>query len=258
MINVIVPVVEDAEKFSNFIQNTKKTGVKFFVGVHESLAKNFSKSKDVELHIYGDKANKEEIINSLHTCKMKKGKVLILRRVLTEDEWTKLTSSSGDIATLKAKHNKFVTAIKNFGSMIVRKFFAFNFFEDISAICYGESMFELVSVCANLSMATRVNRYVGLDIQEFETESKQVKKQYSHWKTISIFLLWTLVLLGSIAGGTLVCIFTEVWSLTILLVIFWIIVAIMFWLVALINFMRAITVGDLRYGRAEELTGGTS
>ncbi len=255
MINVIIPVVEDAESFSSFIQATSNADVKFFVGVRESLASKltFKKKTNVELHVFSNSSNKEEIINSLHSCKMNKGKILVLRRTITEEEWTKLTSSSADVTTLKAKRIKFVQAIKNFGRMVVRKFFAFNFFEDISATCYGENMFELITVCANLSMATRVNRYVGIKIEEIETDKKPVKKQFSRWKTALLFTLWTLFMLGSIAGGVLVCVYTAITSLTILFVIFWMVVAIMIWLVAVINFTRTLAVGYLRYGRAEEI-----
>ena len=58
MINVIVPIVSDVEKFSTFIKGNKKNGVKFFVGIKQSLAKKFVlKSKNVDVHIFSDKAN---------------------------------------------------------------------------------------------------------------------------------------------------------------------------------------------------------
>ena len=69
MINVIVPIVSDVEKFSTFIKGNKKNGVKFFVGIKQSLAKKFVlKSKNVDVHIFSDKANREEIINFNERC----------------------------------------------------------------------------------------------------------------------------------------------------------------------------------------------
>lgn len=253
MINIILPVVENAEKYLEFIDKIKKNDVKIFVGVRQSLADRFSKNKNIELHVFNDKANKEEIINSLHSCKLQKGKILIVRRPLNEEEYNNLTSTTKDIATLKAKRNGFVEAIKRFAMTVVRKFFAFSYFEDISAIFYNESMFELLSVCSNHSMASRVNKYVGLDVEEFTTTEKPVKKDYNKWKNALMFTLWCILLIGSVVGGVLVCVYVSQQALIVILVMCWIFVALMFWGVGLINFTRTVAVGDLRYGRAEEI-----
>lgn len=252
MINIIVPIVERVKEYQTFIDKASKRGVKIFVGIRESLAGEFKANKNTEIHIYTDKSKKEEIINSLHSCKMAYGKVLIVRRPLTDTEYEKLTTSNKDIVTLKAKHNKFVKAIKNFATNVIRRIFAFSFFEDISAICYGENMFDLLSVCANLSMASRINHYVGLDIEEIVTTEKPVKKEYNKFKNVLKFLIYWLILGGSVAGGVLVCMLTPLYALTVIAVVFWIIMALMLWLVGLVNFTRAVTVGQLRYGRGEE------
>lgn len=253
MINLIVPIVEDVEKFETFIRENNSNDMKIFVGIKESLAKYFSlKAKNVEIHIFENKSNREEIINALHSCKMEKGKLMIVRRPLANQEFFSLVSSTKDIVTLKSKHNKFVSAIKKFMGAVVKRFFAFNFFEDISAICYGESMFELLSVCTNLSMASRINKYVGIEIEEIETNEKQVKKDYSRSKAVFKFLLGTLFFLGSLAGGILVCLFTPLKALIVILVIFWVFFALVIWLISIVNYTRTLAVGDIRYGKAEE------
>ncbi len=261
MINLILPVVEEPEKLAEFAKKAAKSDVKVFVGVRKGL--NFdlgkkSRSKkaekaNIEVHTFAENANAEEIINALHSAKMEKGKILICRRPLTEEEFSKLTTSQKDVATLKAKHSKFSTALKNFAKKIVKRFFAFTYFEDISAICFGENMFELMTTIQNLSMASRINRYVGVDIEEVETAEKQVKKQYSRTKNILSFLLWTLLLLGSIAGGVLTCIFAPLHALIVILVIFWILLALFLWFVGFVNFTRTLAVGKLHFGRAEEV-----
>ncbi len=252
MINIIVPIVEDVSSFQTFLDKIATKDVKIFVGIKESLAKDFKPNKATELHVFGDKSKKEEIINSLHSCKMTKGKILIARRPLKDEEYQKLTTSTKDIVTLRAKHNRFVGWLKKVSTLVIKRIFAFSFFEDISAICYSENMFDLLSVCANLSMASRINRYVGLDVEEIVTDEKPVKKEYSRPKNIIKFLLYCLFFGGSVAGGVLVCIFTPLYALTVIAVMFWIIVALMLWLVSLVNFTRAIAVGETRYGRAEE------
>lgn len=259
MINLILPVVEEPEKFAEFAKKVEKSDVKVFVGVKKGLnfdlgGKRKRQKPNIEVHTYAENANVEEIINSLHTLKMEKGRLLICRRPLTDEEFSKLTHSQKDVATLKAKHSKFFTLLKDFAKRIVKRFFAFTYFEDISAICFGENMFELMSTIQNLSMASRINRYVGIEIEEVETAEKQVRKQYSRVKNILKFLFWTLVLAGSVAGGVLVCIFTPLHALIVILVIFWILLALFLWFVGFVNFTRTLAVGNLRFGRAEELS----
>lgn len=253
MFNVIVPIVDKLEEYLQFFKKQTKTGVKFYVGITQSLAQQLPKLRQIEVHVFADKTNKEQMINALQQCNLSEGKILIARRPLEQQEFSALVKSQSDITTLKAKHGKFYTWLKNLGRFIIKKFFAFTYFEDISAICYGENMFQLVSVCANLSMASRVNKYVGVSIDEIETDSKPVKKDYNKPWTFAKFALYTAFALGSIAGGILVCIFTKVTAITVMLVLLWYVVAIMLWFVGLLNFMRTLSVGDLRFAKAEEI-----
>ena len=253
MTNIIVPIVEDVKKFEEFVKKIARKENKVFVGIRASLAKDFAlKSKFVEMHIFDDKSKKEEIINALHSCKKEKGKLLIVRRPLLESEFTALTKSTKDIAILKAKTGNFAQKMKNFVKSIINKIFAFSYFDDISAICYGESMFELLSVCQDLSMASRVNKYVGVEIDEIETEQKSVKKDYNKCKAVLNLLAGILFFLASLAGGICICIFTTLQVLIVFAVIAWIFIALVIMAISIINFMRTIAVGDLHFGRAEE------
>ncbi len=255
MINVIVPITKDVEEFSAFVSKYANKTTKFFVGVTESLAAKFDcKKKDVEVHIYKDGARVEEIVNALGSCKREKGKLLIARRPLSDDEYTKLTTSNKDIVSLKAVRSKFATKFKNFARKLIKKVFAFSYFEDISAICYGESMYELLSVCPNLSNASRLNRYVGVSVEEIETEAKPVRKEYGRAENIMNLLLGTVFFLGTILtiiflGVTL----PKIKALYVVLMVLWVVVALVCQIVALVNFTRTVTVGQLDFGRVEEI-----
>ena len=253
MINVIVPIVENVANWQDFIKRHNSDDVQFFVGIREDLKQEFSlKSKNVHLKVFKSESKKEEIINSLHSSKLQEGKILVVRRALTDEEFLNLTTSKCDISHLTTQRGRFVTAFKNFVRMLIMRFFAFSFFDDISAICYGENMFQLMSVCANLSMASRVNKYVGVEIEQYVTTNKSVKKDYCRWKNILMIVLWSLLLAGSIVGGTLICVYVSTYMLVVLGVVLWIVVALGLWLMAMINFLRNVAVGNLRYGRAEE------
>lgn len=252
MINVILPVVENPEQFEAFVKEHSGKDVKFFVGIRRGL--NFSSNlKNVELHTFVEKATAEEIVNALHTCNMQQGRILIARRPLTKGEFENLTTSDKEIATLKVKCNRFLTAFKNFAKNLVRRFFAFTFFDDISAICFNEEMFASVRANGNLSLSSRINKYVGVEFDEIDAEEKPVKKQYNRVKNISAFVFWTLLLIASIVGGALICSLLPIRALIVIIVVFWIILAAFFWFVGFINFMRTCSVGQLHYGRAEEV-----
>ncbi len=252
MINVLLPVVESPEKFEAFIKENSGKDVKFFVGIRRGL--NFSSNlQNVELHTFVESAKTEEIINALHTCNMEEGKILIARRPLSKKEFLALTKSDKEIATLKAKHGKFFNMLKNFARKIVKRFFAFTFFDDISAICFNEDMFASVRANGNLSLSSRINKYVGVEFEEIDAEEKQVKKQYNRFKNITVFSLWTLLLIASIVGGVLICTLLPIRVLNVVVVVLWIILAAFFWFMGFINFMRTISVGQLHYGRAEEV-----
>ena len=156
MINIIIPIVENAQDFAKFVESKNNKEFKFFIGIKQSLSEEFSvKAKNVEIHKYKDNSKTEEIINSLHGCKLKEGKLLILRRVPTEEEFELLTKSEKDVVTLKARKGKFVTAWKNFMAKIIRKMFSFNYFEDISAVCYGKILFQLT-----INWVIQINRRI--------------------------------------------------------------------------------------------------
>lgn len=253
MINIIIPIIENPLEYEKFVDRIAKSGI-VFVGIRESLAKDFNpQSKNIKILKFADNSKREEIINALNSCKFKKGKILIARRPLTEKEYTQLTSSNADISVLKKKRNRFVSAFRKMIAKIILKIFNFSYFDDISGVCYAENMFELLSVCSNLSMVSRINRYIGLNIEEFETTNKTVKKECNRFKSISKFLLSTLFWLGSIASVVLINIFTPLIIVAILFEILWLVVATTLWVISILNFSRALAVGDVRFGRAEEI-----
>lgn len=253
MINVIVPITENVEQYKAFIKENSNSDTKFFVGIKENLKTLIKPTKNVEIRVFSNKSKTEEIINSLQSSSKKKGKLMVARRPLSKQEFIKLQSSSKDVCYLKTKSKRFKTFWQNLAEKIIKKVFAFSFFQDISAICYSESMFELISVCENLSMATRINKYVGVEIEEVETIEKPANKNFSKTKNIMRFFVTCLICLGIIVGAVLMCVYLKTSSLIILLAIFMIVVSTMILGVAGINFARGVVVGDLHFGRAEEI-----
>lgn len=257
MINIFIPIIENVEGFCEFIAKHKEKEAHIYVGIRKSLKEKFvsnNNNSNVEIHIFDDKAKKEEIINELQKIERQKGKLLVIRRPITDEEYTALTTSENEIATLRAHHNKFVTALKNFARKTIKKFFAFSFFEDISAICYSEFLHELISSCPNLSMATRINKYVGVDVGEIETQTTPVKKDYNKFKNAGLLSLAVFILGGSIAGaGCIFAFVSPIRAIFVVLVIAMLFVALTIFGILLVNYTRTITVGELEYKAAEPI-----
>lgn len=252
--NIIIPIVENVEGFCKFIDMANSKETNFFVGIKKSLADQFkTRRKNVEVHVFNDNAKREEIINSLHTCQLKKAGIMVVRRPLSQEEFNGLLNSNAEISVIRKTRGKFSRAIKNFFSILLKKVFSFTYFDDISAICYKESLFDLLSVCTNLSMATRINKYVGMEIEEIATNTPTVKKEYNRKKN-AIFLSFGLIFfLACVASIVLLSLFVK-FNLIILFVdIFFAILGLGVMFMTILNFTRAVAVGDLRFGKAVEI-----
>lgn len=254
MINVLVSATEDFEGFEKFIQENYVRGVKFFVGVTEDNKGKIKKTSGVEIHTYKNGSNREEIINALHKIPLKKGKIIVVRRPLTKEEFSSLCESDADIVSFKKPKNKFVSFFKDWTRKIVRRIFSFKVFDDISAVCFGENMFEFMQVCPNLSTASRIDKFVGVECQEIETTNKSAKTLYSRFANILVLLGGILLFLGSLAGGILIFTFVKnIWIIFVLLILLWWFLAFVGLFVSLITFSRNIAVGKVRYNIAEEV-----
>lgn len=253
MINVVVPITENAEKFNDFIKKFSGKDVKFYVGVTKNLADKIEKKTGAQIFVFENKSNREQIINALHEKKKEKGKILVVRRPLTDNEFKLLTNSKAELVSLKKHRNKFARFFKNLGRVIVRKIFAFSVFDDISAVCFGESMFDLISVCPNLSIATRVNKYIGVSFEEVETGEKTVKVLYNKPKTFGLYFLETLFFLANIAGGILIFIFVKNLLFVFgMLIVLWWLLAIFLWMMCTTFFVRTVELGNVENEKAKQ------
>lgn len=258
MINVVVPIIDKAGEYEEFLNRISDRNTKIFVGVRKNLLPliDLSRVKNVEVSVYSDNAKKEEILNALSKNIVDSGKIAIVRRPLLIEEYQALVGTEYDIAYLKQNRNKIVSFFKKLNAKILRALFAFDYFDDISAICFNENMFELVCDSNNLSMASRINRYVGVTIEEIQTRQKAVKKETTAWKNNLKLLGWTLFMLASIASVTCLAIFTKTYPVVVMFEILWLIVAVTLWILGLVNYSRANAVGDLYFKTAYEIGQG--
>lgn len=254
MISVILPIVEDVAGFCNFIDKTNSEDVRFFVGIREDFAPDFKvANKNVVLRKFNKKCKREEILNGLDSGNFQRGQVLVARRPLSQEEFYKLTNSTADIAVLREAERGFKVRFKNFIRKTVKRVFGFSYFEDISACIFKEKLFDLVVNCPNLSMATRIDKYVGMNIEEVETTLVPVKKHYNRILNGFWFMFWTGMFEASVVATIILAMSGPIKPLIWVLLVCWMASTFFTWVLEVFSFSRTIAVGDVYYGRAEEV-----
>lgn len=231
---------------------SKRNDVKVFIGVDEKF-KIDKLSGNFVIKYFKTKSAKEEIINSLHTIKKENGGIMVVRRPLLESEFTGLISKEEDIVTLNKERNKISQGWRKFWQKVIRRFFAFYYFDDISAVYFKENIFELISALTNLSYISRINRFVGLTIGEVATNEKATKRDYDRFSVTTNFLSSFLFFVITVMLSVILCTSLGNSVLNVLLAFTITFVGFVFFLIALLNLARTVAVGRLRFGRAEEI-----
>ena len=96
--------------------------------------------------------------------------------------------------------------------------------------------------------------YCPDDVEEIETETKPVKKEYGKAENIMNLLLGTVFFIGTILTIILLGItLPKIKALYVVLMVLWVVVALVCQIVALVNFTRTVAVGQLDFGRVEEI-----
>ena len=255
MISVIIPIIEKFSEYEKTVNDilTHKD-VKLFLGVHEGYKYkcNFQ-NENVVVKYYKDKSKKEEIINSLHAIKKEKSGIIVLRRPLSDGEFDKLLNSNASIVTLKKRKNKFSSWWHNVWSKIIKRMFSFVYFEDISAIYFKENMFDLITSLTNLSYITRINRFVGLEQEDILTEVKSTRKEYDRASNVMQYISSVLFSALCVVLAVILCTSVAVTVLSVLGGIAITLIGVVAFMISTLNFARTIYIGQLRYGKAEEL-----
>ena len=255
MINVLVPIVDRLTEYEKMIEKIAldKDAI-IFVGALEEFKDKINFNKDnIKVKYFKSGSGKEEIINSLHSIDKERGKIILLRRPVSEAEFNALKTSEKDIAYLKKKRSKFSAWWHNLWKNLIKKIFAFYYFEDISAISFNTTCFDLISSLTNLSYITRIDRFVGFKTEEIATESKAPKREYDKFYASAKIVGSGLFLIFCILISIIISASFQPMFLMILISILLCLIGAVSFFVSVLNLARTIAVGTLRHGRAEEI-----
>lgn len=253
-VNLILPITENLDAYLKMIDSIKDKNIKIFIGVVEKFKEQIKlKNKNVTITFFKNKSKKEEIINTLHSQISLRGKILIARRPLATTELTELLNSSADITTTTLERSKISTFFRNLLQKIIRRVFAFSYFDDISAVCFGENMFDIITSLTNLSYISRIDRFVGVERKEILSTTPPPKKEFDKYKTVLNFLFWFLIFGACVAGSVCMLCYLNITFLLILCVVALLLIACLVFAISLLTLLREMAVGSLRMGRAESV-----
>lgn len=159
--------------------------------------------------IFDENAKPDEVINTLiPKCD---GEFLILVRKIENNKFgpilevAKKLKSQNQIIVIKKTNNIFTKFIKKIFYFIVRLLYGYQLFDSTLAVMgFGEIPFSVLKQTENCSTFTKINRWAGVQIEEVECVSPNVKLSEHKWTRfarlgayvavfVTVVLLMTLV-----------------------------------------------------------------
>ncbi len=213
MINVLVPVTENAEEFWTSVKSIcDDVNVQIIIGVKDGIARQYDFNiPNAIVKEYGDNVTREEMLNDFQSLLLGEG-VFIARKPFTKDEFANFTSQKEQIVVCKSKDkNKFVSFVKRIWRNVVKFIFGVKFFEgDPSLIYFNEDLGGVLTNVNNFSYSTRIDRWRATTKTAVESSYPNVKPEQDKALNIKLIIFAILALVIGAVTTTLVCIFAKV------------------------------------------------
>lgn len=252
MNNIILPVTSDFEQTAQWLKTIKIKNTTFYVGVTSKGKEFFKNSKSVKVFVFVDGSAKEEIINSL-SKEVGQGRIVILRKLITQDELEKFIASQSDITVCATKkRNKFSEFFYRIWAKMVKFLFDFKFFDgDVSVVAISSRVAPTAKYISNLSHATRVNRWKGVSTSAVETSTPPAKKEYSRARSNCMLIGWIALFLAIVASITVYYLFMPVSFLSVFLWICALLISILCLLLSIIIYIMYHKTGQRMFKTAK-------
>ncbi len=213
MINVLVPVTENAEEFLKSVKAIcNDINIQLIIGVQESIAKNYDFNiPNAIVKEYDDKVTREEMINDFQPLLLGEG-VFVARKPFTMSEFENFTSQKEQIVVCKSNDkNKFVTFVKRVWRNIVKFIFGVKFFEgDSSLIYFNQDLGGVLTNVNNFSYSTRIDRWRATTKTAVDSSYPNVKPEQDKALNMKLIVFALLALVIGVVTTTLVCLFAKV------------------------------------------------
>lgn len=211
MINVLVPITTFSTKYKEILlELADEEDVNLLVGISNKIKNEVAFIPNEKVFIYDDCFDKESILNALFT-KVKEGSLVVMRQPITMKEFQKLLSNGEHIVTCKKQRNPVKAFFFKIWQKILKAFLGVNLYNgDTSVVYFSEVLLPILFESGNLSFASRVDRWIGVD-KGSEPLSCEQEKYNPDKKAITKYCIFANIsLLIACLVTTFVCVFANV------------------------------------------------
>ena len=255
MLNVVVPIVNNAKKYRKILNSLANTeDINVYVGVVSSEIANINylKCENIEIIEFQNGSEREEIINSLQKY-LGYGAILIMRKPITENEFNSFVKTNKDVVVCKNK----LGSVKNFfytlWQNILKLVLGVRLYDgDTSVIYFAEDIATVILGSSNLSYNSRVDRWRGIEQGSVFVEGEKVDTPKDIKSNIRNMVISLIAILIGATVTTVVSIFASVNVIIGLLLFCLDAICLIIVLILLIMTIFNNTVGKKSFGYAAE------
>lgn len=211
MINVLVPITNYNKKYREILlQLSGDEDINLLVGISNKIRNEVDYLDSSLVHIYDDSFDKEAVLNSLFT-KVEEGSILIMRQPITLNEFNSMVTNGENIVTCRKHRNVFTGFMFKIWQKILKTFLGVSLYSgDTSVVYFSEVLLPILIENGNLSFASRVDRWIGVD-KTTENVKCEPEKYEPDKKSITKYCIFADVsLLFACLVTTLVCVLANV------------------------------------------------
>ena len=168
MLNVVIPIIDNIQKYRDLLFGIVGSDqINVLIGVTSSLKSklnNFEEHSDnVSILEYTDDSTKESIINSLQRF-IPNGAVMIMRKPITVEEFHSFIKNKKDIVVCESNDKPVKRFFKIIWQKMLQLFLGLKEYNgDSSVILFNENISSVLYESNDLSYASRVDRWRGLE-----------------------------------------------------------------------------------------------
>ena len=209
MINVLVPITKNDKRYKDILHKlAEREDLNLIVGVKNELRGEFGFVEN--LHIYDDSFDKESILNALFT-KVEEGATIVMRKPITVQEFDRISSCDEHIATCKKERNAIKSFFYKLWQKILKLLLGVNLYAgDTSVVYFSEVLLPILIENGNLSFASRVDRWIGVDKTTVDVKVEPEKYSADSKAILRYCLIADACLLVACLVTTFVCVFAEI------------------------------------------------
>lgn len=255
MVNIVIPIVNNLKSYKKLLSTLNGAeDINVLVGVCSSMASQIHlNSENIFIIEFEDGSSRESMINSLQKY-LVEGSVLILRKAITVDELYNFLKSKKDVVVCEHQSNVVVKFFIFLWQKILKMILGLKLYEgDTSVIFFNDEISSVLFSTNDLSFATRVDKWRGLEQSTVKVEGKAVKTDIDHKSILKFIMISILSLAVAVSVTVCVSIFVPVTIIIGLLLFCLDVICLSIFAIMMVLIIFNVIVGKKHFENAKEV-----